>query len=1030
MADDTFVIKFVGNLGGLQTANKSSPDGGNSVEQNSHNVIKLMFMEDTRILINRLRDSMDNLAKTFNGQQNQPQSQPQPPNPTNPQTQQQQPPTPTPPTPQTQQQTPPPSPPQPPNPPATPTVDTTDLNQQIHDLVEVIRQQNERQTQTQQNRENNRNELNRYVRALNILHAAQRVYTTFRNTAIGAGNRESLAYRALGRTSAYTDYNEVRRVAGRIGADYGFNTETALNAANENVSTAGFDTDEKYRADLQSILSAAKVYGMDASVMANASGRAVALGTVQLGNQSEFANMLAESVVQAGMKGRESEQLTVLENILEVLSDTNTTVSRSTALSGLSLYNTIANANPNMRGERGGELATSMIGLAQSKNMTLDILAGFGTKYTGVSGRLALSELAELDPEQYYRQVAEGWRARFGDDSDDFFTYFLSNQLGSVSKAKLIVESLDSIQAGTSSIAGTESGEYAISELKAEWDAQGEMKNREAFQANVQVSLDNIGNLLNQILNLPKTVFNGMGEGGQTLSTFGGTLATSLIGSAGLAIGARGLRNVVRGVQGGTGALGAIGRGLGLNTAANAAAGVNGAIDWTTFGRTTSVAGAAIELGSAAIDSYTAYQEGDTRQAASRAGEGIGRAAGIWGGATIGTAIAPGIGTIVGAIAGYIAAGQVGEKVGEGLYDVANKGSPVYKLSHESMTQLREYADIATKLKNGEVTDNYGETGANASNRYIKSVIVPFLRSNGVSESITERYGFSLLDHADFLSEFSSGRYVEGSQGIINSTGSSERTIRSGSFGNSETITPHEFTVDTDTEYRSVVTTNTSALDSNTSALEYSIEELKNLNVAFRNFSIDLERTHMPLDFGTQSMQYNGNNVSTLGASTSQATAGNQPRFFQNLTFYSPSVSFPAVSAISNPVESETEENSHATGKEYVPYDRYPAMLHKGEMVLRKDEADEYRSGRIPEWRIPDFSFDPFKRMGTSYEVLNAESHETIDGNFTLNVNVSGGIDGMTNDNQQIIVRAILAELQQSDTMSMLKNSWTRVQNR
>ena len=198
MADDTFVIKFVGNLGGLQTANKSSPDGGNSVEQNSHNVIKLMFMEDTRILINRLRDSMDNLAKTFNGQQNQPQSQPQPPNPTNPQTQQQQPPTPTPPTPQTQQQTPPPSPPQPPNPPATPTVDTTDLNQQIHDLVEVIRQQNERQTQTQQNRENNRNELNRYVRALNILHAAQRVYTTFRNTAIGAGNRESLAYRALG----------------------------------------------------------------------------------------------------------------------------------------------------------------------------------------------------------------------------------------------------------------------------------------------------------------------------------------------------------------------------------------------------------------------------------------------------------------------------------------------------------------------------------------------------------------------------------------------------------------------------------------------------------------------------------------------------------------------------------------------------------------------------------------------------------------------------------------------------------------
>ena len=113
-----------------------------------------------------------------------------------------------------------------------------------------------------------------------------------------------------------------------------------------------------------------------------------------------------------------------------------------------------------------------------------------------------------------------------------------------------------------------------------------------------------------------------------------------------------------------------------------------------------------------------------------------------------------------------------------------------------------------------------------------------------------------------------------------------------------------------------------------------------------------------------------------------------------------------------------------------MPYDRYPAMLHKGEMVLRKDEADEYRSGRIPEWRSPDFSFDPFKRMELTHEVLSAESHETVDGNFTLNVNVSGGIDGMTNDNQQIIVSTILAKLQQSDTMSMLKNSWTRIQNR
>ena len=33
-------------------------------------------------------------------------------------------------------------------------------------------------------------------------------------------------------------------------------------------------------------------------------------------------------------------------------------------------------------------------------------------------------------------------------------------------------------------------------------------------------------------------------------------------------------------------------------------------------------------------------------------------------------------------------------------------------------------------------------------------------------------------------------------------------------------------------------------------------------------------------------------------------------------------------------------------GMEYVPYDDYPALLHKGETVLDKEEADEYRNNK------------------------------------------------------------------------------------
>ena len=36
----------------------------------------------------------------------------------------------------------------------------------------------------------------------------------------------------------------------------------------------------------------------------------------------------------------------------------------------------------------------------------------------------------------------------------------------------------------------------------------------------------------------------------------------------------------------------------------------------------------------------------------------------------------------------------------------------------------------------------------------------------------------------------------------------------------------------------------------------------------------------------------------------------------------------------------------YANGLDYVPYDGYPAILHEGERVLTRREADDYRSDR------------------------------------------------------------------------------------
>lgn len=44
-------------------------------------------------------------------------------------------------------------------------------------------------------------------------------------------------------------------------------------------------------------------------------------------------------------------------------------------------------------------------------------------------------------------------------------------------------------------------------------------------------------------------------------------------------------------------------------------------------------------------------------------------------------------------------------------------------------------------------------------------------------------------------------------------------------------------------------------------------------------------------------------------------------------------------------VASKTAAKGHAAGLSYVPYDNYPALLHRGEAVLPRREADKYRAG-------------------------------------------------------------------------------------
>ena len=140
-----------------------------------------------------------------------------------------------------------------------------------------------------------------------------------------------------------------------------------------------------------------------------------------------------------------------------------------------------------------------------------------------------------------------------------------------------------------------------------------------------------------------------------------------------------------------------------------------------------------------------------------------------------------------------------------------------------------------------------------------------------------------------------------------------------------------------------------------------------------------------------------------------------------------------------------------AIGHDYIPYDGYKAELHKGEAVLPKFLADKWRSGQEQN-NVIDVS--PIKRLLEGFSNLaspvaerslslenllplnmfnNLSSNTSTSTTSTQNVNlnISGKIQGMDKDNQNMIATAIrkhYVPATNTGLMAMLEHNSTRKQ--
>lgn len=834
--------------------------------------------------------------------------------------------------------------------------------------------------------------LGKLATAAVALKAVSSVWNYANEGAKSSASGESLAYQTYGSTLVYTDYYDAKKGAKELGAPFGYNYETVMGAGNANMSKAGFTTLENYESDMTSLLGTSKAWGIDASSLANTSGFMTSIGVTESGNQKKFADMLAESIVTAEMTGREDEQLQVLETISENLSRTMVKVDDASLNNVMGLYTSLANNNETLKGSRGASIVESVNDSIVNGSSTLDALLGWGTDYTGVEGRVELEKLKEqgLTNPETLQKIFKNFEGYTGKSIDSSYgQMFLSNQMGlSYSQVEALLASKDEIMAGTYSTDLTgEKGFEATKERLQNYDGS-DVRTQEQYDIEKHDTKENVGEGLNNLLNPFRSWYSSLGDGGRTA-------VDAVMGAGKLAVG-------IGGAKLGSKALGKAFEGAkswfkGTGSGTTAGAGVADDVASAAAGSADDVARAA----GSSVDDVARAAAGSTDDVLGATGRAVaGSADEVVGGLSKGASILGKAGKALG-VAGIVIEGvtttydavkahergddrEMSQEIGGGVGSIAGGAGGAW-------------GGAALGAAIGSVVPGLG-TAIGGAIGAIVGGIGGALGGNALGEAAGEGI-YDLTtggDVHDWTNEQKAqvSAYYQEVERLYEEDGNNAAQEYTKKY-----VSPYLNSIGVSTSYTDKYNTDVGRPDFMKDIEDglYGVSGNEHLSSSGnlhggggRSFDELHDNTKATEDLTEQLEKLNGE-VSSSGSSIIQENNDEllaKQKDESEFKWYNPATWF-----------------SHATGNDYIPYDNYKASLHKGETVLDKFEAEDYRQGKT-------------KQGG---------SHAT--GKLDLNINVTGSIPGITSDNQNRIIDAVVSKISKSNLQDMISTGFTRVQN-
>lgn len=418
-----------------------------------------------------------------------------------------------------------------------------------------------------------------------------------KQSAYSSASSEQRAFEIFNTSRLYNgNYSRARNIQSDIGSKYGYNVYETLGVQSLLIGSTGATTQDNITKDTSSILKTSRAMGINNESLASVYGKLYKNGTYDNGEMSKFANLFATSVKEAGMTGRENEQLEVLESINSLLDKNLTTITQEQYSNAVGLYSMFADSNSSLKGENGVGMITSLNDAITNGGNSMDIALG---KYSGKFSSLwefrKFKENGISDSEvlKTVLQNVELWSG--GDLSSDAGRETLARFFEG-SGAHLETGQIDTIIANKDKLI---SGEYKLDDVlnKGEGDkvinenyksyTDSKLEDMNKYEAESLNAQERIGDAVNEATSHLKAIYNDLPQWLQNVTSGTGGVLGGVANMAGGALaGFAGQSLISKIVGGGTASV------VGSGIASAAAGGATGAA--TGAGLGTAVGGAGI----------------------------------------------------------------------------------------------------------------------------------------------------------------------------------------------------------------------------------------------------------------------------------------------------------------------------------------------------------------------------------------------------------------------------------------------------